>query len=186
MPVPSADFKKALKRLSEAEKEALLLRAARRDAELYDTFSYELLPDVTLASVYEASADRIHEMFNVAVTGRLLNRSLVKALRAAGQEATRARRVTKSKQLEIDLGMYTLRLIFDNYTGQFDSQYQGFFVGTARLALRLTKLIIKDLHEDLWLEYKAELDDFLTQLHGRKKSRELKFELPRELVVEGG
>ena len=32
MPVPSADFKKALKRLSEAEKEALLLRAVRRDA----------------------------------------------------------------------------------------------------------------------------------------------------------
>ncbi|MGI4874702.1 MAG: hypothetical protein ACRYFX_26400 [Janthinobacterium lividum] len=183
MPVPSAEFKKALKRLSDQEKEALLLRAARRDAELYDTFSFELLPDVTLEAVYETSADRIHELFNVAVTGRLLNRSLVKALRGANQEAARARRITKSKQLEVDLGMYTLRLIFENYTGQFDSMYQGFFVTTARLALRLTQLIIKNLHEDLWLEYKSELDGFLTQLHGRHKSRELKFELPRELVV---
>lgn len=34
MPVPSPDFKKALKRLPEADKEALLLRAVRRDAEL--------------------------------------------------------------------------------------------------------------------------------------------------------
>ncbi|TVT43544.1 hypothetical protein FNT36_05520 [Hymenobacter setariae] len=183
MPVPSSDFKKALGRLSDKEKEALVLRAVRRDAELYDTFSFELLPDVTLESVHETSADRIHELFNVAVTGRLLNRSLVKALRLSLQEAARARRITKNKQLEIDLSMYTLRLIFENYTGQFDSVYQGFFVGTARLAARLTQLILKSLHEDLWLEYKPELDEFLTQLHGRSKSRELKFELPRELVL---
>ncbi|MBJ6145578.1 hypothetical protein [Hymenobacter sp. BT559] len=183
MPVPSSDFKKALGRLSDKEKEALVLRAVRRDAELYDTFSFELLPDVTLESVYDTSADRIHELFNVAVTGRLLNRSLVKALRLSLQEAARARRITKNKQLEIDLSMYILRLIFDNYTGQFSSEYQGFFVGTARLAARLTQLIPKSLHEDLWLEYKSELDGFLTQLHGRSKSRELKFELPRELVI---
>lgn len=183
MPVPSADFKKAVARLSDKEKETLILRAARRDTELYDTFRFELLPEVTLEGEYEASADRIHELFNVAVTGRLLNRSLVKALRGAVQEAARARRVTKSKQLEIDLSLYALRLIFENYTGQFDSVYQGFFVGTARLAVRLTNLIPKHLHEDLWLEYKPALDGFLTQLHGRKKSRELKFELPRELTV---
>jgi len=183
MPVPSAEFKKAVARLSDKEKEALLVRAARRDAELYDTLRFELLPDVTLESEYEASADRIHELFNVAVTGRLLNRSLVKALRGALQEAARARRVTKSKQLEIDLSMYALRLIFENYTGQFDSVYQGFFTTTARLAVRLTNLIPKHLHEDLWLEYKPELDGFLTQLHSRHKSRELKFELPRELVI---
>ena len=181
MPVPSVDFKKALARLSEKEKEALLLRAVRRDAELYDTFSFELLPDVTLESVYEASADRIHELFNVAVTGRLLNRSLVQALRGAKEETARARRVTKSRQLEIDLGMYTLRLIFENYTGQFDSHFQGFFVATARLARRLAQAIVKDLHEDLWLEYKPELDSFLRQLHERPRSWELKFELPGEL-----
>jgi hypothetical protein len=183
MPVPSSDFKKALGRLSDKEKEALVLRAVRRDAELYDTFGFELLPDVTLESVYDTSADRIHELFNVAVTGRLLNRSLVKALRLALQEAARARRITKHKQLEIDLSMYILRLIFDNYTGQFSSEYQGFFVGTARLAARLTQLIPKHLHEDLWLEYKPELDGFLAQLHGRSKSRDLKFELPGALVI---
>lgn len=44
MPVPAPEFKKALKRLGETEKEALLLRAVRRDAELYETFRFELLP----------------------------------------------------------------------------------------------------------------------------------------------
>ena len=183
MPVPSPDFKKALKRLGEAEKEALLLRAVRRDAELYETFRYELLADVTLAQMQDETADHIHELFNVAVTGRLLNRSLVKALRASVQEAARARRITKHKQLEIDLLVYVLRQAIDNYSGQFDSVYDGFFNATARLAARLPGLVLKSLHEDLWVEYKDELDGILKELHGRKKSHHLKFELPRQLHI---
>ena len=183
MPVPSADFKKALKRLSEPEKEALLLRAVRRDAELYETFRFELLADVSLGQVQEETADRIHELFNVAVSGRLLNRSLVKALRASVQEATRARRITKSKQLEIDLLLYILRQAIDNYSGQFDSVYDGFFNATARLASRVPALVFKTLHEDLWVEYQSEIDDILHQLHSRKKSHSLKFALPRRFEI---
>ena len=183
MPVPSADFKKTLKRLSETEKEALLLRAVRRDAELYETFRFELLADVTLGQVQEESADRIHELFNVAVTGRLLNRSLVKAVRASVQEAARSRRITKNKQLEIDLLVYILRQCIDNYSGQFDSVYDGFYNATARLASRVPILVIKSLHEDLWVEYKSELDEILRELHGRKKSHNLKFELPRKFEI---
>ncbi|OGX81478.1 hypothetical protein BEN47_05440 [Hymenobacter lapidarius] len=183
MPVPSSDFKKALKRLPESEKEALLLRAVRRDAELYETFRFELLADVTLAQIQEEAADRIHELFNLAVSGRLLNRSLVKALRASVQEAARARRITKNKQVEIDLLLYIMRQCTDNYSGQFDSVYDGFFNATARLAARLPSLVLKALHEDLWLEYKSDIDDVLGQLHNRSKSRHLKFELPREFAI---
>ncbi|MCC2548119.1 hypothetical protein LJY25_16840 [Hymenobacter sp. BT175] len=183
MPVPSTDFKKALKRLSDKEKETLLLRAVRRDAELYETLVFELLPDVTVEQVYAETSDRIHELFNVAVTGRLLNRSLTKALQKAVKEIARARRITKDKRLEIDLMLYTLRLIFDNYTGQFEAPWASFYTGTARLAARTTQLVVQNLHEDLWLEYKSELDNFLTQLHSRSKSRSLKFELPRQLVL---
>ena len=183
MPVPSTDFKKALKRLTETEKESLLLRAVRRDAELYETFRFELLADVTLGQIQEETADRIHELFNVAVSGRLLNRSLVKALRASVQEAARARRITKNKQLEIDLLVYILRQAIDNYSGQFDSVYDGFYNVTARLATRVPTLVIKSLHEDLWVEYKPEVDEILRELHGRKKSHQLKFELPRQLEI---
>ncbi|HEX8507186.1 MAG TPA: hypothetical protein VF630_17615 [Hymenobacter sp.] len=183
MPVPSPDFKKALKRLPEAEKEALLLRAVRRDAELYETFRFELVADVTVGQIQEETADRIHELFNVAVSGRLLNRSLVKALRASVQEAARARRITKNKQLETDLLVYILRQCIDNYSGQFDSVYDGFFKATARLASRLPAMVLKSLHEDLWLEYKDELDGILRELHSRKKSQHLAFELPRSFEI---
>ncbi|MBO3271976.1 hypothetical protein [Hymenobacter defluvii] len=183
MPVPSAEFKKALKRLTDKEKEALLLRAARRDAELYDTLSFELLPDVTVETVYEQASDRIHELFAVGATGRLLNRSLTKALSKATKEVTRARRITKDKRLEVDLNLYMLRHIFANYTGQFESPFAGFYTATARLAARTTTLVQANLHEDLWLEYKADLDSFLQQLRARSKSHSLRFELPHGLAL---
>lgn len=179
----SPEFKHALKRLSDKEKEALLLRAARRDAEFYETLAYELLPDVTTATVLEDTSDRIHALFNVAVSGRLLNRSLTKGLQKAAKEVSRARRITKDKQLEVDLNLYTLRLLFENYTGQFDSPFDGFYVGTARLANRTARLILQNLHPDLWLEYKPEMDDFLRQLHARSKSRNLRFNLVREMEI---
>jgi hypothetical protein len=99
------------------------------------------------------------------------------------QEAARARRITKSKQLEVDLLMYILRQCIDNYSGQFDSVYDGFFNATARLAARVPALVLKSLHEDLWLEYKAEIDEILNALHNRTKSRHLKFELPRSFDI---
>jgi len=44
-------------------------------------------------------------------------------------------------------------------------------------------LVIKALHEDLWVEYKSTLDDIFRELHGRKKSHNLKFELPRKFEI---
>ena len=107
----------------------------------------------------------------------------MKAVRASVQEAARTRRITKNKQLEIDLLVYILRQCIDNYSGQFDSVYDGFYNATARLASRVPALVIKSLHEDLWVEYKSELDEVLRELHGRKKSHNLKFELPRKFEI---
>ena len=94
--VPSADFKRAIRLLSDKEKESLLLRAVRRDAELYDAVCFELLPDVTLETVQAEAEDRIHELFNVSVSGYLLHKSLPKVLSKAQKEVARARRVADS------------------------------------------------------------------------------------------
>ncbi|MDX5482560.1 MAG: hypothetical protein LPK07_12845 [Hymenobacteraceae bacterium] len=181
MPTISPVFRQAVKLLSDKEKEAIILKAARRDAELYDILSYELLEEVTLEEVYEQSADKIHELL-VNASGRSLSKALTKALRKALKEIARFKRVTKDAKAEIDLHLYTLRLIFQNFTGQFDSYYKGFYTATARLLLRTMQLIRKNLHEDYYLEYKPELDDFLQQLHGRSKP--LTVALPKEFEVE--
>ena len=183
MPVPSADFKKALKKLTEKEKEAIILRAARRDAELYDLLAFELLPDRTLEQVTEETSEIIHEHM-YGLTGRNLSKSINRSLRKSVKEIARFKRITKDAKAEIDLHLYLLRLIFDNFTGQFESRYKSFFVGTARLLLRTIKLIRKNLHEDYHLEYKADLDNFLNQIHSRSQRIHLTFELPEEFEVE--
>lgn len=181
MPTISPAFRQAVKKLSDKEKEAIILKAARRDAELYDILRYELQEEVTVEEVYEEAADKIHELL-INASGRSLTKALTKALRKAMKEIARFKRITKDPKAEIDLHLYTLRLIFDNFTGQFDSYYKGFYTATARLLLRTIQLIRKKLHEDYYLEYKSELDDFLQQIHARPKH--LTVALPQEFEVE--
>jgi len=183
MPVPSADFKKALKELSEKEKEALILRAARRDAELYDMLAYELIPDITLEQVKEETSEKIHELM-YGLTGRNLTKSITRSFRKAVKEIARFKRITKDPKAEIDLHMYLLRLVFDNFTGQFESAYKSFFTATARLVLKTMQLIRKNLHEDYHLEYKADLNYFLEGLNSRSKKTHLSFTLPQEFTLD--
>ncbi|WP_266204411.1 hypothetical protein [Pontibacter kalidii] len=181
MPAISPAFRQAVKQLSDKEKEAIILKAARRDAELYDILRYELQEEVTLEEVYDDAADKIHELL-LNASGRSLAKALTKALRKAMKEIARFKRITKDPKAEVELHLYTLRLIFDNFTGQFDSYYKGFYTATARLLLRTIQLIRKNLHEDYHLEYKSELDDFLQQIHSRPKH--LTVALPKEFEVE--
>ena len=130
----------------------------------------------------EAAADRIHELFNVAVSGRLLNRSLIEG--PAGKPAgSRPRPPHHQKQtLEIDLLLYILRH-HRQLLRPVRQPCTTASSSTARLTAARASSVLNNLHEDLWLEYKPEVDDFLTQLHNRSKSRHLSFELPREVEI---
>lgn len=183
MPAPSAEFKKAVKELSEKEKETLLLRAVRRDAEFYDMLAFELLEEITLDHLIEETSERIYDLMHTT-SGRSFAKSLTKSLRHAIKEIARFKRITKNVKGEVELHMYLLKLIFDNFTGQFESVYRIFFVTTARLTLRTAQLIRKNLHEDYHLEYKAHLDEYLAHLHSRSKITGLNFVLPREFTLE--
>ncbi|MBF9253931.1 hypothetical protein I2I11_11560 [Pontibacter sp. 172403-2] len=168
MPVISSAFRLAVKQLSDKEKEAVILKAVRRDAELYDLLSFELLEEVTLADVYAQSTDTIQDLL-LNASGRSLPKALTRALRKALKEVARYKRITKDAKGEVDLQLYILSLIFNNFTGHFDSYYKVFFTSTVRLLLRTIQLIRKNLHEDYHLEYKPQLDDFLHQVHSRNK-----------------
>jgi hypothetical protein len=183
MPVPSADFKKAIKQLSDKEKEALILKAARRDAELYELLVYELVPEVSLEQVVAETSERIQELMQTA-PGRNYSKAISRSLRKSIKEIARFKRITKEVKGEIDLQLYLLKLIFDDYAAQFDAPYKSFFVTTARLLLRTMQLIRTKLHPDYHLEYKEELNHFLGLLHQRSKSKHLTFTLPTAFELD--
>ncbi|RTQ46236.1 hypothetical protein EJV47_22155 [Hymenobacter gummosus] len=181
MPAPASDFKRALRQLSPKELEDLLLKAVRRDAELYDLVRYEILPEVDLRVVQDEHAERITELLQKA-NGRVMNRALARALGKAAKEVARAKRITKDKRLEVELNMFTLRLVLDEYPSYFDGYFHLFYVATVRLLLRTAKLIPK-LHEDLWLEYQDEFNDMLQTLRAHDKHRQLRYPLPTALEL---
>jgi hypothetical protein len=181
MPVPSPAFKKTIQQLSEKEKEALILRAVRRDAELYDILAYELLEEVTYEQVYQQAADEIRELL-FSTSGRNRGKSLTKGLRKGVKEIARFKRVTKNPKGEIDLHVHLLQLIFEHFTEHFEGYQKTFFTATARLTLKARQLILKKLHEDYHLEYQEPIDRFLGLLRDHHKSRGLSFDLPQGLA----
>lgn len=164
--------------MTEKEKNALILRAVRRDTELYDILSFELLEEVTLPQVFEQSAAAIRECMFGGL-GRYPGKSLTKGLRKSVKEIARFKRITKDQKGEIDLHLHLLRLIFEHFTSHFDGYYKSFFTATARLTVRTRQLILKKLHEDYHLEYQEPINQFLDRLHEHSKSRSLNFDLPR-------
>ncbi|WP_187261908.1 hypothetical protein [Pontibacter beigongshangensis] len=181
MPAISPALRQAVRQLSDKEKEAIILKAARRDAELYDMLSYELVEEVTLQEVYNQAAETITDLLHNA-SGRNMSKARNKALRKAVKEIARFKRITKDAKGEVDLHLHTLRLVFEHYTGNFEGYYKSFFTATARLLLKTTQLIRKNLHEDYHLEYKPELDHFLQQIHSRNQP--LSFQLPYAFEVD--
>lgn len=177
----AADLRAAIRKLSEKEKETLLLRSVRRDAEWRATLAYELLPDVTRDAVYESVSDRIHELLIANVSGYQLARSLTKTFKKVVEEINRVRRITGDRHLEIDLYAFLLRKLFGNYSGQLDASYTPFYTAVARLAKRLHDLICKYLHEDIWLDYRDELNEWLLLLRKNPRLWDLSFDLPKEL-----
>ena len=131
----------------------------------------------------EETSERIHAlMFNP--TGRVFSKGIQRSLRKSVKEIARFKRITKDAKGEIDLQLYLLKLIFENFSGQFESHYKSFFVTTARLVVRTIELIRKKLHPDYHVEYTAELDALLAQLHSRSKSKHLSFALPATFELE--
>ncbi len=178
----AAHLRAALRKLPEKEKDALLLRSVRRDAEWRATLAYELLPEVTRDTVYEAVSERIHALLT-GVSGYQLARFLTKSLKKATVEINYARRITGERALEIDLHAYLLRELFDHFSGQLDSPYSPYYKAVAKLVVKLIKLIQKYLHEDVWLDYETEITEWLRQLRSRNYVWDLSFELPTGLAA---
>lgn len=170
----------AIKQLTEKEKEKIILRFARSQAEMRDILAYELLEEVTLESLEEEARDTLHSLL-YNLTGRSVYKGLSKAVTKGLQEIARVKKITKEPQLEVDLLRYMLQELFGNYSGQFGSSNHRFANKMARLTLRLHSLISKNLHPDLHIDYKEELDGWLQTLRERAPNLPVVQSLPEEL-----
>ena len=180
MPKPSAQFLAAIRNLSDKEKEKIIIRFARSYADMHDILAFELVDDVNIDTVREQTQEQISDLlFNI--TGRSFYKGLNRAIGKAAKEITRIKKITKSAQLEVDLYRFLLQVLFDNFSGQFENYNRTFPSKMARLTQKLHDLIVKNLHPDLRIEYKAEVNNWLDTLRNRAGSNLYVQKLPQEL-----
>ncbi len=156
------------------------MRFARANAEMHDILAFELVEDITLGTIEEEAQETISEIL-FTVTGRNFYKALNRAIGKAVKEIARVKKVTKSVQLEVDLHRFVLTILFDNYGGQFENYNRSFPGKVARITQKLHGLIIKNLHPDLRIEYKPEIDKWLEILRNRAGNNIYVQKLPTEL-----
>ncbi|SDK82155.1 hypothetical protein SAMN05421823_103643 [Catalinimonas alkaloidigena] len=180
MPTPSADFRQAIRALPDREKEKLLLRIVRRDADLYAQLAFEL--DLSSREeVYDETAAAITEIMEVE-PARRPSRALTRAIRKAREAIARYKYITNDLKGEVDLTLHMLRFCYDRHHRHFDDRYASFYKTTARLTVRVAQLICRKLHEDYYIEYEPDLDWFLSWAYNHPRRERLNLDLPRALA----
>jgi hypothetical protein len=180
MPVLQAGFAHAIKALSEKEKEKIILRFARANAEMHDKLAFELLEEVTLESLYEEGQTNITEML-MSIPGRSFVKGLSRQINKAAKEIARIKKITKDAKLEADLILFLVQYLTENFGGQFDSHYRSFSNKVARLTLKLHTLLVKNVHADLLLDYEEPVNELLTLIRKRTEHQNLSVTLPAKL-----
>ncbi|WP_162051886.1 hypothetical protein [Pontibacter pamirensis] len=177
----TSEFKEAISQLPHKEKDKLLFRLLKKDPDLCQRLQFELVEQgETLQERREAVAKLIAQQvkYEAYSPGYLMM-----DMRSLSGDITRHVKYTKDKEGEIQLTLLLLRRYLEEHL-DFIMAYlyradtlQDYLV--KRMQVVLQKL--SKLHEDLYVEYEADVNYVLQQLHQKVAPIQAqKAKLPRE------
>ncbi|MBF9254209.1 hypothetical protein I2I11_12965 [Pontibacter sp. 172403-2] len=163
----TTEFKTAISRLPGAEKDKLLFRLLKKDPDLCNRLQFELVEQGdTLQQRREAVEQEINKLasYDLYSPGYLMM-----DMRSLNSLITRHVKYTKDKEGEIQLTLLLLRLTLQTHLDFIVAHLyradtlQDYLV--KRMQFVLHKLA--KLHEDLYVEYEADANYVLQQLHSK-------------------
>ncbi|TXK51866.1 hypothetical protein FVR03_02730 [Pontibacter qinzhouensis] len=177
-PAISPELKQAISSLSHSEKDKLLYRLLKLNPDLVERLQFELVEQGdSLMQRREELTSRINDMlaYEPYSPGYLMM-----DLRSLNGEITRHVKHTKDKEGEIQLTLYMLRQCLELH-GAFIVTHlyradtlQNYLI--KRMEAVLQKL--RKMHEDLYVEYEADVTYILKQLHEKIAPKLAKKSLP--------
>ena len=163
----STELKQAISHLPSAEKDKLLFRLLRKDPDMCQRLYFELVEEGD--SLAPRREEIQAEMQRILKFDPYSPGYLMMDLRTLNGTITRHVKHTRDKQGEIHLTLYMLRSCLELH-GAFiiahlhrADSLQNYLV--KRLETVLEKL--SKIHQDLFVEYEADVNYLLTQLHTR-------------------
>ncbi|MDP3149840.1 MAG: hypothetical protein Q8N83_11995 [Ignavibacteria bacterium] len=168
----NTEFKEAISALDKNELEKIVLRFSKKNKEMYDTLCFEYVKNESAMSLFEDSKEQIEIHFYKLRNG-VVQRQLANAISKSVKTINNFRNITKDLKLEADLLLYLLKLVFDNYQDELGTCWTIFDSKLAITTNRFINFTKNNLHEDYWIEYREESNNFIKIL--KNKSRHIDF-----------
>lgn len=182
MPVISKEFKTNVQKIPTNDLQKLVLKLARSNQEVYDMINIAYLGNEEARLDFfqdRKKAIDVH-LFQRSIRGPV-QKSIAKAMANAVKEINYYKRITGDNTGEAELLNYLLGEIFDNFSTDLGTCWTVFDSKLGVTTKRFLNLVTKKLHEDLLLDYKGDINNYLCILHKQSNPIDTIFGLPESI-----
>lgn len=172
----SNELKTELGKLTKEELKKIVIRFARKYAQMNKTLEFELVESESVEELLEEVYETI-EMELRWADGNIIQKPLAKAMSTSIAEINSFKKTTKSKYHEALALQRLLNVVFKDYREHLGTCWTIFDSKVASAAKRYFKLVIS-LHEDYHIEFKDDFEQILKHTKAECRHYDSIFELP--------
>jgi len=173
----SNELKQKLEELANAELVKIVIKFANKNKEMLDILEHEYVNSESNDELYEDLKDDLEfEMLNIS-SGRIIQKSLAKAISYCINEINSFKKTTKSSYHEALALQYLLNLILDNYSDELETCWTIFDSKVVSTAKRYFNAVL-NLHEDYHIEFKSDFEKILKTVKDKCRHFDSIFDLP--------
>jgi uncharacterized protein YifE (UPF0438 family) len=182
MPRLSKQFKDAIRQIPTDDLQKLVIELAGKHKDIHDIINVRFVEK-------EGAEDELFEDTKVAIEDEmdwLSNRgpqekNIARAMANCVKLINHYTKVTKNKRREADLLKFLIGTTFRKYEGNLGTCWTVFDSKLATTTKRFHTLVTKNLHEDLLMDYRNDLNRYLQKLHKNCNHLDMVFGMPKEV-----
>jgi len=175
-------IKAEIKKLSKAELEKLVLKAAVKDKSFLDYLLVNYLDKKEGEKVlFYKAKDDIDILIRKRYNSYAEEEKLGHMLAACYKRTNEFGKICKQKKLELDLIMYVLDIPFSHTPKLFGTCFSNFDYRVVLLLKKAIALWKDKIHEDDRIEYEEKLNTYLQTLHRHSNNNDFVFILPETI-----
>lgn len=168
--------------LSKKELEKLVLKAAAKDKFFHDYLLVNYFEkEHGEQDLFEQAKAEIEILLHKNYKGFAEEIQLANMLGACAKRITEFSKICKNKSLEADLIMMVLEIPFSLSTNIFCTCFTAFNYKVVLLMKRIINLLQNKMHEDYQVQYRKNINEYLTILHSTSDYLDYVNALPHDI-----
>jgi hypothetical protein len=181
MPKISPEIKKRITAISKIELEKIVIKLAAKDKAVFDYLFVNYLEKETGENdLFEEAKMDLDLLFRKSYKGFAQQLQLANMISACVQRINGFSKICKNKNLETDLLMYVLELVF-MAPDLLGTCFTAYDYKVAQMVKRVITLVQTRLHPDYKIEYAEKINSYLTILHRTSRHIDFIFALPESI-----